>query len=52
MARCALPVTRTAFAGTALAVRVSGLVGGHSGTEIHKGRANACMVLGLSLIHI
>ena len=29
MARCALPVTRTAFAGTALAVRVSGLVGGH-----------------------
>ena len=30
MARCALPVTRTAFAGTALAVRVSGLVGGHS----------------------
>ena len=46
MARCALPVTRTAFAGTALEVRVSGLVGGHSGTEIHKGRANANAVLG------
>ena len=46
MARCALPVTRTAFAGTVLEVRVRGLVGGHSGTEIHKGRANACMVLG------
>lgn len=46
MARCALPVTRTAWDGTALAVRVRGLVGGHSGTEIHKGRANACMVLG------
>ena len=46
MARCALPVTRTAFAGTVLEVRVRGLVGGHSGTEIHKGRANANAVLG------
>ncbi|MBO8437218.1 MAG: aminoacyl-histidine dipeptidase [Spirochaetes bacterium] len=31
--------------GTALSVKVSGLCGGHSGGEIHKGRANAIKVL-------
>ena len=31
--------------GTALSVKVSGLLGGHSGGEIHKGRANAISVL-------
>ena len=31
--------------GTALSVKVSGLLGGHSGGEIHKGRANAIKVL-------
>ena len=46
MVRCALPVARAACDGAALEVRVSGLVGGHSGTEIHKGRANANAVLG------
>ena len=43
---CVLPVTRALYDGAALEVRISGLVGGHSGTEIHKGRANACVVLG------
>ena len=43
---CVLPVTRSPYDGAALEVRISGLVGGHSGTEIHKGRANACVVLG------
>ena len=45
-AACVLPVTRARYDGAALEVRISGLVGGHSGTEIHKGRANACVVLG------
>ena len=46
VAACALPVTRAAFDGAALSVAVRGLTGGHSGTEIHKGRANAGVVLG------
>ena len=46
MVRCVLPVTRTAWDGAALEVRIGGLAGGHSGTEIHKGRANANVVLG------
>ena len=46
MVRCALPVARAAWDGAALEVRIGGLAGGHSGTEIHKGRANACMALG------
>ena len=43
---CLLPVVRVPFQGTALTVTVRGLKGGHSGTEIHKGRANANMLLG------
>ena len=46
IARCVLPVSRAPFAGTALELTVRGLTGGHSGTEIDRGRANACMVLG------
>lgn len=46
LTRCTLPVKRESFAGTALRVRVSGLVGGHSGAEIHQGRANADILLG------
>lgn len=41
-----LPVKRETFAGTAMTVEVGGLIGGHSGVEIHKGRANADTVLG------
>lgn len=47
--RCHVPIARAAFEGTALTIRVDGLQGGHSGVEIHKGRANACMVLGRAL---
>ena len=43
---CTLPVTRAAFPGTVLAVTVSGLLGGHSGAEIDKGRGNANQLLG------
>ena len=43
---CHLPITRAAVTGTAVKADVTGLVGGHSGTEIHKGRANAIALLG------
>ena len=32
--------------GTAVKADIAGLAGGHSGTEIHKGRANAIALLG------
>ena len=41
-----LPVKREYFAGVAATIEISGLAGGHSGVEIHKGRANADMLLG------
>ena len=45
---CTLPVSRETLPddGTVLQIRISGLTGGHSGTEIHRGRANANIVLG------
>lgn len=43
---CTLPVTRAAFPGTALTVTVGGLLGGHSGAEIDKGRGNANLLMG------
>ena len=46
MAACELPVARAPFGGDILRVRVAGFTGGHSGAEIHKGRANANMLLG------
>ncbi len=41
-----IPVKREDFTGETLTISVSGLIGGHSGVEIHKGRANADMLLG------
>ena len=46
---CILPVKREPFSGTVLTVTVGGLTGGHSGTEIHRGRANANVLLGRAL---
>jgi len=46
---CTVPVERAPFDGAYLTLRVSGLLGGHSGAEIHKGRANANMILGRAL---
>lgn len=43
---CLLPIARAPFQGSALTITISGLQGGHSGTEIHKGRANANMLMG------
>ena len=42
----ALPVKRESFAGFVATVAVDGLIGGHSGVEIHRGRGNADMLLG------
>lgn len=43
--RCTLPVRREAFSGKNAKLTVGGLCGGHSGVEIHKGRANANVLL-------
>lgn len=43
---CILPITRAPFAGTAFLITVGGLTGGHSGAEIHKGRANSNQLMG------
>lgn len=43
---CTLKVERAAFTSAILKVEISGLVGGHSGVEIHTGRANANVLLG------
>ena len=45
-AKVHLPVKRECFAGVVATIEISGLAGGHSGVEIHKGRANADMLLG------
>ena len=51
-----LPIHRKAPADSAAAqylkIRIDGLCGGHSGTEIHKGRANANMLMARILRHL
>ena len=47
---CDFPVHREAFEGTVLKIDITGLLGGHSGVEIHKGRANPNILLG-RLLH-
>lgn len=49
---CRLPITREPVTGQAVTVKIAGLVGGHSGVEINKGRANADMLLGRLLTAI
>ena len=49
---CRLPITREPVTGQAVTVKIAGLVGGHSGVEIDKGRANADMLLGRLLTAI
>lgn len=49
---CSLPVHRIPAQGTAVLIRVDGLNGGHSGAEIHKGRANANILMGRILISL
>ena len=47
-----LPVTREAREGVQFKITVGGLTGGHSGTEIDKGRANASIELAKALRRI
>ena len=49
---CRLPVERESCSGTALTLEVSGCIGGHSGGEIDKGRANADVTLGRCLYNL
>ncbi len=49
--KAVIPVKRKFKAGIGLELKVEGLMGGHSGTEIDKGRANADKLLGRILYH-
>ena len=42
-------IARSSFNGTGAVISIEGLTGGHSGEEIHKGRANANVLLGRAL---
>lgn len=45
-AEISVPVEREDFSGETIKISISGLVGGHSGIEIDRGRANAVVLLG------
>lgn len=49
-ARCHIPVKRISRTGLSCRLELSGLMGGHSGMEIDKGRANAVVLLGRFLM--
>ena len=48
---CKLPVKRETVVGALCEVFIGGLTGGHSGAEIHKGRANSNSLMGRFLVH-
>lgn len=52
IAKCFIPLSETAFEGKVYRIGVDGLLGGHSGVDIDKGRANANMLLGRILYSI
>ena len=47
--RAVVPIQRAPFDGMRIKLQISGLIGGHSGIEIDKGRANANTLLGRML---
>lgn len=47
-----IPVSRETVRGIELTVEISGLKGGHSGTEIDKNRSNAVLLLGRLLAYL
>ena len=47
-----LPVSYTQMTGKSVKVTITGLMGGHSGMEINKGRANAHIILGRLLFNL
>lgn len=51
-AECMLPMEWEQVNGRRMTIEVSGLKGGHSGTEIDKGRANANVLLGRILLEL
>lgn len=51
-AKAELPVVYEDKSGTSMEIIISGLKGGHSGTEIDKGRGNACQLMGRALYRI
>ncbi len=48
-AECILPIKKERIQGETYKISVTGLIGGHSGIEINKGRANATVLLGRAL---
>lgn len=48
---CCLPLKREIKDGALCEVHIGGLTGGHSGAEIHKGRANSNTLMGRFLVH-
>ena len=46
---CTFPVEREHFSGSLLTLTIDGLIGGHSGEEIQKGRGNANALMGRAL---
>ncbi|MCI9297221.1 MAG: aminoacyl-histidine dipeptidase [Lachnospiraceae bacterium] len=51
-ARCHIPVKRTHCSGLRCKLELTGLMGGHSGMEIDKGRSNAAALLGRFLMFL
>jgi len=49
---CTLPVKRAAFDGMVCELAIDGLMGGHSGEEIHKCRSNANILMGRALVEV
>ena len=45
-AECELPITRKTTDGVEYELKITGLLGGHSGSEIHKEHGNAIMLMG------
>lgn len=50
--KCRLPVHCVSMEGTSVEIKIDGLNGGHSGTEIDKGRANANVLMGRLLVEL
>lgn len=52
VAECTLPIDREDTNGECVEISIGGLLGGHSGIEIDKGRANANEILARVIYHI
>lgn len=51
-AHCSFDVERVPFDGHLCLLTIDGLIGGHSGEEIHKGRANSNILMGRAICEI